>query len=326
MINKGYEFLYDNISLTSRLIFNVDECMDASMILNEIEKFISSNHAYQLLQVHFNIKKHAKGVETILYEVLDEIYKFKMGYEKKYSEVSIYYPYSDLNEDIIDAINQRDKHRPGINLYIVFDEDDLPRDNSIDAIREICKQNFHLYECASNLGLNTNFYLKLEKNVDNLTQLLEVRRFIYTWDTSIEIEKPIIQISPNLMSEDENVERLVDTMMELKGEQGILDAPCGLMTIFSRYHENMQIPGVYIPLGACGAGSCGRCYHSTKQSTVCSYSNLNIVDDSVFEECKNCPYVKDCTGCVHMLNIGNGNCQLKKMYSYIEQKINNQGV
>nr|WP_315023243.1 hypothetical protein [uncultured Aminipila sp.] len=325
MVNKRYEFLYDNISLTSRLIFNVDENMGAEKILNEIEEFISSNHAYQLLQAHFIIKKHVKGVESILYGVLDEIFKFKMGYEKKYPEVLIYYPYSDLNEDIINAINQRDKYRPGINLYIVFDEEDLPNDNSIGAIRDICKHNFNLYKYASNLGINTNFYLKLEKNVENLAQLLVVRRFIYTWDTSIDIQKPIIQISPELISDEDNIVQLVDTMMELKDDQGILDIPCGLMTIFSRYHENMKIPGIYIPLGACGAGSCERCYHSTNQGTVCYYSSLNTVEDSVFEECKNCPYVKDCTGCVHMLNLGDGNCQLKKMYSYIEQKTDSQG-
>lgn len=314
-MNSGEcKFLFDNLSLTNRMNFVINKDSCAECILKQIDNYTKDAFKAESLQVHFLMSKEGESLSKVLIDVLKNIYDFKMGYEKKYPIVSIYYFCKNIDENIIAEINKYDKYRPGINLYLALDEDDILAD-SVNDSRLVCKNSYSLFNTAKELGINTNFLLYLNKDVNRFEDMIEMRRLLYTWDTSIEMNKPIIQIAPKLIPNmgDELLQRVID----IEEDNNIYDIPCGLMTIIRGFKESRGMPSEYIPLNACGAGKSKVCYQADKD-TICYQSNLNNVSNQLFDLCKGCEYVGNCNGCAHMINVSNGSCALKRVYSLIE--------
>lgn len=297
---NGLQFIEGGVPMTNRIWFEVDDSLNKSMVMEILNEHIQSSPQCFSLETNFFISKASDQINNNLIDILQDIYQIKVGYEKSFPVVSIYYPFAELDQNTLQRINDRDLYRPGIHLYLLVTEHDLFPDNSLSSMRDLAGKIFTKVLDSQDLALDTTVYLLLTDDPDQLDHLLELRRLIYTWDTSVNINKPLVQVSP-LVKFNSNMTEKLGRYIHKEGDLlAITNTLCGLTSLMVRYRENNSVPTKYIPLGGCGAGVSEKKYRGDGMPpSVCFYACSTFRND-VFKECQNCNHVANCTGCFLM--------------------------
>lgn len=319
-MKEKVKFIEGGFPLANRIWFEVDENLTKSKVKNFIEEHLCSIPESLTLETHLYVDKPSEKTNDNLIEILKDIYQFKIGYEKSFPIVSIYYPYHNLDDDILSRINECDKHRPGIRLYILVRDNDLPIDKSLSSLRELAGTLFDKQQKSQDIGLDVTLYFLIERDSQKLDQFFDLRRLTYTWDTSINIKRPLLQVSPHISIERNEVEKLGKYIQKESESVNTFDTLCGLTNLLVRYKENKTVPTQYIPLGGCGAGVSERKLSGKGLSTSCFFSSKSLLEKVNFDQCKECDHVSNCTGCLLMCTEF-GECKLKNVFDIYSQMV-----
>lgn len=313
IMEEQLKFIEGGFPLVNRVWIEIDENSTRTKVIEFIRQYVSTMIESLTLEVHFYVKSTSEESNNNLIDCIKEAYQFKVGYEKSFPIVSIFYPYKSLDDKILSRINECDTYRPGIKLYVLATDNDVPKEKSLSEMRIMAEELYDKVQRSQSIGIDSTLFLYLENDTQKLEQLFEIRRLAFTWDTSSSMKKPLLQVAPNLKIGKSEVEKLSKYIKKEDGLDGILDTLCGFTSLLYRYNENKSVPTEYVPLGGCGAGVSEKKLCSNGSITSCFFLSEDIIGKDAFEKCKKCSHVSNCTGCI-LKCTSHENCELKDIF------------
>ncbi|QHI71445.1 hypothetical protein [Aminipila terrae] len=298
---SNVKFINAECSLSKRFWIEVDQELSVSKTIAQIRKLLGSPIECSVLQIKLVIKEEYDRLEENLTELIKELQLMKVGYEKSYPLISVFIPYSYLNERLAGVIQDVDLYRPGIKIFITLTEKHLERKGNVDSLRQNAKLIYEKEKICMKHYLDVNAILLLEEDISYLEDILLLGRLLYTYNTADDVKRPIIQVHPRLELSSEEKRKLVEHIHENENIFDILDVMCGLVTFLLKEKEYSSLRGAScVILNSCGAGV----YEfkvKNDQNTFCYYAGF----EETFHkdnDCISCEQVRCCTGC-GLLNV-----------------------
>ncbi|SFR97059.1 hypothetical protein [Anaeromicropila populeti] len=309
-------FTENSFPMTNRIWVDMSMNTTKEKVLEFIENHIEEMPEAINLEIHLYVSDPSETTDRNMEEILKEVYQYKTGYEKSFPIVSIYYPETSLKNEMIDTINELDIYRPGTRLYIIVTDEELPQIKTLADERAMAENLFKKIVYSQQLGLDTTLLFNVEKNPDTIETCLDIRRYVYTWDTSIDIKRPLIQVNPCLTLNKNHTKLLLNYIEQENGLTGIFNVLCGYTTLLARYIQNQKVPATIVPLLSCGTGISEKTLCKDGKIVDCFYAKNTLDKKDILEKCKTCEQVEGCTGCMCVIDMGK-NCRLSELFQQL---------
>ncbi len=308
------KFIEGASPLNKRIWVDIDNSTNIEEVLKNVEQNISLKTTYQL-QFNLNVLGNQKELHTVIEEIITRIQKITVSYSSRFPEIAVFVASNLINEELINLINAHDKYRPGITLNVMIPDSVIESLVPINLTqkRKIAGEIIEHCKLCDKVALNYNIFLYVKENTDFLSDLIDLGKIVYTYDTSLDVPRPYLNINPKAKIDNlPHFDKEVSEFLDMDDSQSFLQGPCGFLNFYFRQKVNKSLDGNIIPLFSCGISQSEQCY-TNNTSKLCMHCDSEVILDEYKDVCKKCEHVCLCTGCHSILEGDSQHCNFKNI-------------